>query len=398
MGNLLNAITKGTVNTATKKASTAIGKTSAKTSSGSDQLSAKTKGSAQAGGRVGDKIVMGAMNGLANGVLGVAYTGANKAYNTAANALQSSGGGGGYGGYGGGYGGYGGGGGSTGPTDEQKEAARALGGLAAKQAQATKDKFNNVKDALNKANQNAQKTKDLNAHAIGRQSSAEWYHNALENPQKTVAAMRDRAGNALNGSMRLSLMDDAQRVFDDQTVAAITNEMQQKNDNIYEYVQTVNKNINELNKMAADTESALAQGANDYISQLLNIHPDLATGKEKGFSKLVDTSIFKTDNKAKKGATAKEKAAVNAKNKAAKNLTTAQAANAIKIPTSLAYSGYYNQNKQNLLTPSYLTQVRPANAREAARKLNTTSQGNTASAANPNYLNALTTPYGKRTH
>lgn len=284
------------------------------------------------------------------------------------------------GGYGGGYGALGGGGyggGSSGPTKEMKAAGKALGGLAAAQAQAAQDKFNNVKDAMDRANANAKKTMEATGHTIGRASAAEWYHNALENPQKTAAAMLDRAGNALSGSMRLSFMDDFQRVFDDATVAAITNEMQQKNDNIYEYTQTVNKNIQELNKMAADTESSLAAGAADYIAQLINIHPDLVKGGKDSIGKFVDTKAL---DKIKTGT------------------STESAAKAIKVPEYLKYSGFYDKNKGNLITPNYLTQVRPANARDNARKLNTTSRGNIASAANPEYMQALTTPYGQRNH
>ena len=287
---------------------------------------------------------------------------------------------GGYGYISGGYSSYGGGGGSgsTDPTKEQKAAGKALGAVAGKQAGVLRDKFNNTKNALALANKNAEKTMNLNAHAIGRSSTAEWYHNALENPQKAFATLRNKSGTSMNGSSRLSMIDDIQRVYDDATVAAITNEIQQKNDNIYEYIQTVNKNNTDINKMAADIESALAQGAIDYVTQLINIHPNLINGKEKNFDKLVDTKAF---------------------DKGTKNVTAKQASDAIKIPAYLDYAGFYNKNKQNLVTPPYLTQIRPADARGTVLKKGLTAgASNVASAANINYLNALNTPYGQRNH
>ena len=399
-GNTFKALTNNRSNpskktTTTKKQSAATGAASQSLGGLTGTMSAL--GTAYQGKSNKSQMLKGLVTGAANGALSAGFS----AFSNGVAQAQPSGGtvgylGGGYGG--GGYGG--GGGGDTGPTKEQKQAKKTLAGLAANQAQAAKDKFNNVKDAMDRANANAKKTMEATGHTIGRASSAEWYHNALENPQKTAAAMLDRSGNALSGSMRLSFMDDFQRVFDDATVAAITNEIQQKNDNIYEYAQTVNKNIQELNKMAADTESSLAAGAADYIAQLVNMHPDLA-------KEYVDTTIFDTatakdkDVKAllKKNPKLSEKQAIKQINdQRKKQKTTANAAKTIKVPSYLKYSGFYDANKQNLITPNYLTQVRPANARDAARKLNTTSRGNVASAANPQYMQALTTPYGQRKH
>lgn len=364
MASLLDKLITYTVDGATKKATTKTG--AANQSLGGRTSTMSALGTAYQGGsdtrRMGKSIV----TGVANGALGMGLS----AFSSGASKAQPSGG------YsGGGYGGYG--GGSSGPTDEQKDAAKALSGLAAAQAQAAKDKFNNVKDAMDKANANAKKTMEATGHVIGRTAAGEWYHNALENPQKTAAAILGRVGNAALGSMRLSFMDDFQRVFDDATVASITNELQQKQDNIYEYTQTVNKNIQEINKMAADTEAALAAGVADYISQLINIHPDLVKGGKDSIGKFVDTKAL---DKIKTGT------------------STKNAAKTIKVPEYLKYSGFYNENKGNLITPSYLTQVRPDNARDNARSLNTTSRGNIASAANPEYIQALTTPYGQRNH
>lgn len=281
-----------------------------------------------------------------------------------------------------GYGGWGGGGGgSTGPTDEQEDAAIALGGVAAGQAKAAKDKFNNVKDTINAANLNAKKTADLATHAIGRSVASEWYHNAYENPQKIAAAMKEKAQQALSGSTRWAFNDNFQRVVDDATVDVINNEIEQKNDVMYELANTINKNITEQNKMAADIEGSLYQGAADFFTQLINMHPDLV-GKDGPFGQLLKSGVFKTDNAKQKKANAK--------------VSQNKAAGTISYPSFLSPGNFYKENKGEFVTPKYINFGREGLAREKARSKQTVSQPNVASAANPEYLNWLSTDYGSR--
>lgn len=282
-------------------------------------------------------------------------------------------------GYIGGGGGYG--GGSTGPTDEQKAAAKALGGTAAIQAKGIKDKFGNVKDAITAANNAANKTANLAKHAVGRTVAGEWYHNGWELPQKTANALRERMGTALSGSARLAFGEDFQRYVDDQAVEAIRNELQQKNDLEYERAQTVAKNDTELNKMAADIQSSLLQGATDFVTQLINMHPDLVKDKNL-YGQLINMDVFKDAKKTK-------------------NLTTNQMAKAVSFPTALSsgVNDFYKKNKVAVTTPKFNAIIRPKDAIGGAmRKGLIAGSTDVASAANPEYLKRLNTHYGQRTY
>lgn len=185
-----------------------------------------------------------------------------------------------------GYGGYGygsGGGGNTGPTENQITMAKLLGPITQFNQDNLLDKGKNADDIYRDAARDANNNKEAQWRNAAWKANSEW-HPFQTQLQRVRHALRTRMGNAAYGSSLLDLNQntayqqdvDARQVLDayDQNIASIDNE----------YLQSLSKIINGHNEFAMDLQDKYRQGAIDYILQLANIHPDLATGKYEGTS------------------------------------------------------------------------------------------------------------------
>jgi len=182
----------------------------------------------------------------------------------------------GYGGYG-----YGSGNGNAGPTENQVTMAKLLGPITQFNQDNLLDKAKNADDIYRDAAKDANNNKEAQWRNAAWKAGSEW-HPFQTQLQRVRHQLRTRMGNAAYGSSLLDLNQntayqqdvDARQVIDtyDQNIAAIDNE----------YLQTLSKIVNGRNEFAMDTQDKLRQGAIDYILQLANIHPDLATGKYTG--------------------------------------------------------------------------------------------------------------------
>ena len=184
-------------------------------------------------------------------------------------------------GYGGGYGSGYGSGGDSGPTKNQVEMARNLAPLAKYGQDIILGKANNAKDVYDTADQDARNSRNYQAIVAKSKAASEWHplETAL---QRAEHQLRLKMGNAAYGSSVLDHLEnvgyksdvDARGVLD----ALRETEMDINN----EYYNALARTINGWNELAMDTEDKLNQSNLDYLNQLVNIHPDLASGKYEG--------------------------------------------------------------------------------------------------------------------
>ena len=176
--------------------------------------------------------------------------------------------------YGGsGSGGSGGGGGGD-ISDEEQQAFDNLGGIVG---------FN--QDTLTGADENANRVYDVadeqsenlwkaQTKQNRRQAGNDWFTNQ-QNLQAVTDALRDRSGNAMNGSYLYDLWDLVARK-DDQDDAAVLDAMRENQDQLNaSYFEALASNNNGRNEQAMKTESSLRELASDYVAQGNNINPEL---------------------------------------------------------------------------------------------------------------------------
>ncbi len=320
-----------------------------------------------------------------------------------------------YGGYPYGYGGYGYGssGGNTGPTENQVTMAKLLGPITQFNQDNLLDKGKNADDIYRDAARDANNNKEAQWRNAAWKANSEW-HPFQTQLQRVRHALRTRMGNAAYGSSLLDLDQntayqqdvDARQILDayDQNIASIDNE----------YLQSLSKMINGHNEFAMDLQDKYRQGAIDYILQLANIHPDLATGKYEGTEENNDegekwyeaiklgaaeaahTTAGVADKiTSKTGGEAGDRVkAIKAAGSAENTIENATAGGVVNLPPWLQSGlNYYKDNKWDPI--NYLVNFRlsrPDAAQANAVKPNK-NKVNYNSSANENYWKTMTNDY-----
>lgn len=306
-----------------------------------------TGGGQQLGGRTGTSASAGQQ-------LGGRTTSGYEAYQTPSSGGSPSGG------YGYGYGYGGGGGGSTGPTDAQKKAGKALEAIAAYGADTLTGKAGQADRVYDINDQGSKNLMQFQSENAENKAGAEWFSNLLKE-QSVYDSSRDKMGNARYGSGALDLNTDVQRVHD-ATASGVLETLEDNLNSIdTDYYQALQSSINGRNEMAMDTEAKLREGAADFASQLVNIHPDLATGEEGDNGQVIDTDGRK-----------------------------------VNIPDWLP-TEYFDGHVREAVDPERNGHIRPDAATQRASEAGL-GQGaaTTQSAANRRYWEALTQSYGQR--
>lgn len=198
------------------------------------------------------------------------------------------------GGYGG-YGGYGGrGGGSSGPTANQKKAGNLLGSITGYNADTIKNNFDNMMDAFDIADEQNENLKNANIMLAKQKANADWFPQ-LYKLQVVNQELKKRAGSGARGSLLYDMADRIAGAFDMINGETLQTMRDNTNNALLSYFETKAQNINSRNEAAADVENALRELAADYQAQLVNIHPDLATGMDTGNHTLTPPDWLKTD-------------------------------------------------------------------------------------------------------
>lgn len=202
----------------------------------------------------------------------------------------------GYGGVGGGYGygGGGGGGGSTGPSDEQKKAAGNLGAIVGYNADTIKDNYGDMMKVYDVADEQNEAARDNNILVARQNAGSDWFRQHLK-LQRTASALNDRSGNAMRGSYLYDyrdLLDTADDMIDSET---LDTQRENVNSALMSYFESAAQNVVNRNEAAADVEKGLRELYADYMAQLNNIHPDLATGIDAANHNLKASDWLSTD-------------------------------------------------------------------------------------------------------
>lgn len=184
------------------------------------------------------------------------------------------------GGYGYGYG-YGYGSGNSGPTKNQVEMAKNLAPLSKFGQDIILGKAKNAGDVYDVADQDALNNRNYQAIVAKTKAADEWHplETAL---QRAHHQLRVKMGNAAYGSTVLDHLQDVeyQSNKDAKEVQDALRESEMDINN--EFYDALARTINGRNELAMDTEDKLNQGHLDYLTQLLNIHPDLVNGNYEG--------------------------------------------------------------------------------------------------------------------
>jgi len=281
----------------------------------------------------------------------------------------------GYGGYSGyGYGGNGSSGdaGSSGPTESQVKAAKALAPIVAygNETLTNKaDQANRIYNDQDKANKRSMQAQVANARI---QALNEWFSRRLK-LQGVMGSNRDKMGNAAYGSAYLDWLTDSQMQHDrDSTEVLETYEANLAN--IWnDYYDSLQQSRNGRNEFMMDTEAKQREGFADYAAQLVNIHPDIATGEYTGTAENND-----------EGEKWPNVVDINGRKLNAPDwLKTSLFDENYKGPVS-----YKN---------AYMHLIRPDAARQKAYSANRkASRQRTSGSANRNYWSSLTRDYGNR--
>lgn len=194
----------------------------------------------------------------------------------------------------GGYGGYGGGYGSAGPTANQRKAGNLLGSIVGYNAGTIKNNFDNMMDAFDIADKQNEKLRDANILFGEQSASADWFPQ-LYKLQIVDQEMKKKMGPALRGSGMYDLTDKVSGAFDLINGETLKTMRDNANNANLSYFETLAQNNNSRNEAAADVENALRELAADYQSQLVNIHPDLATGMDTGKHTMTPPDWLDTD-------------------------------------------------------------------------------------------------------
>ena len=177
------------------------------------------------------------------------------------------------------YYGYGGiGGGDTGPSQNQKDAAANLGAIVGENADNLRDKFDNVMNNLDIADEQNQRLRDSNVLVARQGAGSDWFRQHLK-LQRVASALNDRSGNATRGSFLYDYRDLLGAADDMIDAETLDTQRENVNQSLLGYYEALAQNVNARNEMAADTESGLRELYADYLAQLNNIHPDLVADK-----------------------------------------------------------------------------------------------------------------------
>ena len=178
---------------------------------------------------------------------------------------------------GGGGGGGGSGGGYSGPSDEQRKAGDNLGAITGYNANALKDKFDDMSDMYDIADRGNQNLRDTNILQAKQKAGSDWFRQHMK-LQRTASALNDRSGNAMRGSYLYDYRDLLATADDNIDSETLDTQRENVNSVLSSYQEALMQNINARNEDALSTEYGLRELYADYVAQLNNIHPDLAAG------------------------------------------------------------------------------------------------------------------------
>ena len=171
-------------------------------------------------------------------------------------------------------GGGGGGGGGGDISDEEQKAFDILGGLTGFNQDTLTGNDENANRVYDIADEQSKKLRNAQTKQNRRKASNDWFTNQ-QLLQAVTDALRDRSGNAMNGSYLYDTWDLIARK-DDQDDAAVLDAMRENQDQSNaSYFEAIASNNNGRNEQAMKTEASLRELASDYIAQGNNINPEL---------------------------------------------------------------------------------------------------------------------------
>lgn len=262
---------------------------------------------------------------------------------------------GGSGGRGGNVYGYGGGGrGSSGPTDEQREAAANLGGIVGYNRDTILGQYDDTMATFDLADQQNRNLRDNNILLAKQDAGSDWFRQHL-NLQRTASALNDRSSNAMRGSYLYDYRDLLATADDNIDAETLDTQRQNTNQVLQSYFEAVAQNNVNRQEAAMNTEQGLRELYADYVAQINNIHPDLASG-------LIDT----------------KKHTLN--------------------PTDWLSTDFFDSHRRDPMSPDRQAFYRPNQANTEAREKGLTGGNyNTASSAAGSYWDRMNRGYDQRT-
>ena len=173
--------------------------------------------------------------------------------------------------------GYGsGGGGGSGPSSEQKEAAANLGSIAGYNADTLRGQYGNTMATFDLADQQNENLKNNNILLAKQNAGSDWFRQHLK-LQRTASALNDRSGNATKGSFLYDYRDILATADDNIDSETLDTQRQNENQVLQAYFEALAQNNVNRQEAAMNTEHGLRELYADYVAQLNNIHPDLAS-------------------------------------------------------------------------------------------------------------------------
>lgn len=171
---------------------------------------------------------------------------------------------------------YGGGGGYgvSSPSENDKKAAKLLSSIVNENAETIKDTFAAQIQGYNISDEMSRNLATKKKCQAQRKAGQEWY-SSQQKLQAASTQLADVAGGALRSSLLYDFTEMISRA-DDQADTELLKTMRE---NVQEIEMTLAEalmaTINSRNDLAANSEQQLRQMFTDWLSQLINIHPDL---------------------------------------------------------------------------------------------------------------------------
>ena len=178
--------------------------------------------------------------------------------------------------YNGGGRGGGGGGGGGGPSAEQQQAAANLGSITGYNADTLRDQYEDTLATFDLADQQNENLKDNNILLARQNAGSDWFRQHLK-LQRTASSLNDRAGNATRGSYLYDYRDLLTTADDNIDSETLDTLRQNENQVLQSYFEALAQNNVNRQEAAMNTENGLRELYADYVAQLNNIHPDLAS-------------------------------------------------------------------------------------------------------------------------
>lgn len=252
------------------------------------------------------------------------------------------------------YGYGGGGGGSSGPSDEQREAAANLGGIVGYNRDTILGQYDDTMATFDLADQQNRNLRDNNILLAKQDAGSDWFRQHL-NLQRTASALNDRSSNAMRGSYLYDYRDLLAAADDNIDAETLDTQRQNTNQVLQSYFEAVAQNNVNRQEAAMNTEQGLRELYADYVAQINNIHPDLASG-------LIDS----------------------------KNHTL--------NPTDWLSTDFFDSHKRDPMSPDRQAFYRPNQANTDAREKGLTGGNyNTESSATGSYWDRMNRGYDQRT-